>query len=273
MATDSAGGGGNALTPPPVLCRVEVRVYPVCPHTPKHELDEQQQLHFIQEIQPAVHAAVEWVSRRMVSSVGLQPKLMSSVGTQTLPITLPNDALPPMTPSQCDTSNLVSPISFTSPLATSTPDKQSHPILRQLLTQPERNYLKDVETITPPISPDLDGPQPECSSSPLTSDHDPVMPMWSPTKFPPSTSKADALSVYSGSDTDRGIPETQDTCLESGCLMDTPPLPSSDHHIQSQESLALFTSDDIAQSLDPWSSSFDESQIDWDMLEPLYDMV
>lgn len=98
MVTAVAGSGGLDLTPRPVLFREEVNVYPVCLHLPQHSLDMDQQMRFVHEIRPAVQEAVERVSRHMVSSVVLKPKLMKSVSTQTLPVNLPGPGLTLMAP-------------------------------------------------------------------------------------------------------------------------------------------------------------------------------
>lgn len=116
---------------PPVQCHVQVNVYPVCPHDPPNLLDVNQQLKFVKVIRPAVQTGGV-----LISMSGGEHSICRTAM---------------MNPLTRDTSMAYS---LPSPLVASTPrgDNQRS-ILRQLLTEPAWGYLKDVEPVTPPISP------------------------------------------------------------------------------------------------------------------------
>lgn len=61
--------------------------------------------------------------------------------------------------------------------------------------------------------------------------------------------------------------------MDSGSVFNIPPLFSSNKVVSSHDSLPFISSDEVAQSLETFNSSFDESQVNWDSLEPLFNLV
>lgn len=282
VASPSRSASGLPV-PHPVQCRVEVKVYPVCPHCPQHLLDLDQQIKFADAIQPAIQQSVERISSHPSheSEQSWQHPAMVSVGTQTLPFTVPGGTGRPLQPLHCQVPPESADLEYAlpTPLQSSTPrltSRSQTQTLHQLALHPDWEYLHGLEEVTPPISLVIAQTQALSTkthpSPPLLSPIDPIIPVWTPSKYPDPHAKQAPESIHSGPDTDRGL--CQHDTFDSNDLdaaLTTPPLFTQDNYQGDHDSLPSLTPQDVATSLCALSSSHEDTHFDMEDLEPLFD--
>lgn len=259
---------------PPVNCHVQVNVFPVCPHDPPHLLDVNQQRKFREVLQPAVKDSVDKLTApNKGSSAVITPPIsppknqtnnpdVRSVATQTSPIPLISTAQAALfQPLYCETDL---PPALPSPVAASTPRSEYQwPILSRLLTQPEWAYLRDMEPVTPPISP----VEPNHVTSPMLHDVDPVLSYTSLPDQDGETNEWSVVSITSGPDTDRGVKQDDGemSLITPPCLQDTTTFTSQ------LSQLTELTPEEVVDSLCELSGNYQEHALDLTDLEPLFD--